>query len=88
MKTLFDAASIEVIRGRMQHLRSDAPALWGKMPAPQIDVLQVLPSGKDVTEVCKIVSISVGLRAALQAYSNEATPATCGAAIDVPLILS
>ena len=36
MKTLFDAASIEVIRGRMQHLRSDAPALWGKMPAPQM----------------------------------------------------
>ena len=36
MKTIFDAASIEVIRGRMHHLRPDAPALWGKMNAPQM----------------------------------------------------
>ena len=36
MQTLFDAASIEEIQGRMQHLRLDAPALRGRMTARQM----------------------------------------------------
>jgi len=36
MKTLFDAASTEEIQRRMERLRPDAPALWGKMTAPQM----------------------------------------------------
>jgi hypothetical protein len=36
MKTLFDPAPIEEIQGRMERLRADAPALWGKMSAAQM----------------------------------------------------
>jgi hypothetical protein len=36
VKTLFDATSIEEIQRRMERLRPDAPAVWGRMTAPQM----------------------------------------------------
>jgi hypothetical protein len=36
MKTLFDVPCVEGVQRRMQHLRPDTPALWGRMSAPQM----------------------------------------------------
>ena len=36
MKTLFDTAALEGIQRRMQRLRPDTPALWGRMSAAEM----------------------------------------------------
>jgi len=35
MKNLYDPVRVTEIKGRLEHLRSDSPHLWGKMNAPQ-----------------------------------------------------
>jgi hypothetical protein len=56
LQTLFDAAFNEEIQGRMQGLRPDSPALWGRMSAAQavchlIDAFRI-PLGEEPVTVC------------------------------------
>ncbi len=54
------------------------------MPAPQSDVVQVLPAGNGVAVDCNIVVTWAGVSDGLTDSISETTPTTCGVAMLVP----
>lgn len=55
-----------------------------RIPAPQVEVVQVLPTGKLVTVACNTARACVVVMDEILALSSATAAETCGAAMEVP----